>query len=213
MASDRLTSAPPAAREVRYKRRYGEILDAAAAVFADKGYHGASTKDIADRLGIRQGSLYYYFPSKEVALAEVCRIGIDGFVNGLAAILDGDGTPTEKLRAAVYNHMRPIGLRYHYVKVFLNERHNLTGDALADVKARAGEYEALFDRLLAKGVRTGTLRADLDRRLSALAVLGLCNSAIGWFDPARGGIDPVARQFADILIDGLSVAGGRAGTD
>jgi AcrR family transcriptional regulator len=203
MASNRLTSAAPAVREIKYKRRYGEILDAAAAVFAEKGYHGASTKDIADRLGIRQGSLYYYFTSKEVALAEVCRIGVDGFVKGLTAILATDDAPADKLRAAVLNHMAPIASRRHYVKVFLKERQNLTGAALRDVKERAEEYERLFERLLAEGIAAGAVRADLDRRLSVLAALGMCNSAVDWFDPARGRIDAIARQYADILIDGL----------
>ena len=50
------------------RRRASEVLDAAAKVFARRGYHGAATQDIADVLGIRQASLYYYIPSKEVAL-------------------------------------------------------------------------------------------------------------------------------------------------
>ncbi len=49
------------AKAAKDQRRYAEILDAAAAVFAEKGFHGASTKDIADRLGIRHGCLYNYF--------------------------------------------------------------------------------------------------------------------------------------------------------
>ena len=60
-------------------RRSGEIIDAAARVFASKGFHGASTQDIADVLGIRQASIYYYFPSKDVALEKVCLIGAEGF--------------------------------------------------------------------------------------------------------------------------------------
>lgn len=204
MASNRLTGAAPAVREAKYKRRYGEILDAAAAVFAEKGYHGASTKDIANRLGIRQGSLYYYFPSKEEALAEVCRIGLDGFVKGLEAIVDGDAAPTDKLRAAVFNHMGPIETRHNYVKVFHNERHKLTGKALTDIEDRVDEYEALLDRLIADGVDAGALRDDLDRRMSVLAVLGLCNAAIGWFDQARGDIGTVADHFANVLVDGLA---------
>ena len=58
------------------KRRAAEMLAAAAKVFARRGYHGASTQDIADVLGIRQASLYYYFASKEAALEAVCADGI-----------------------------------------------------------------------------------------------------------------------------------------
>jgi TetR/AcrR family transcriptional regulator, cholesterol catabolism regulator len=80
MPSSHRAQARATAKVEKYQRRYGEIIDAVAAVFAEKGYHGASTKDIADRLGIRQGSLYYYFASKESALEEVCQIGVEGFV-------------------------------------------------------------------------------------------------------------------------------------
>ena len=55
-----------------YVQHRQDAIRAAAAVFAEKGYHGSSTRDIAERLGIKQGSLYYYFNSKEEALVEVC---------------------------------------------------------------------------------------------------------------------------------------------
>ena len=49
----------------KWESRYREVLDAAAIAFAENGYLGASTRDIAERLGIRAASLYYYLPSKE----------------------------------------------------------------------------------------------------------------------------------------------------
>jgi TetR/AcrR family transcriptional regulator, cholesterol catabolism regulator len=57
-------------------RHGAAIIDAAAQVFADRGFHGASIQDIADVLGIRQASLYYDFLSKEVALEEVSLRGV-----------------------------------------------------------------------------------------------------------------------------------------
>lgn len=65
----------------RVRKRRAEVVDAAARVFSERGYHGASTQDIADRLGMRQASLYYYFASKEAALEEVCTIGTEGAVD------------------------------------------------------------------------------------------------------------------------------------
>jgi AcrR family transcriptional regulator len=71
----------------RWERRYREVLDAAAAVFAEKSYAGASTRDIAERLGVRQASLYYYFPSKEAALAAICELGVKDFIANLQRII------------------------------------------------------------------------------------------------------------------------------
>ena len=63
---------PPKPRQLRRRR---EIMDSAAEVFATKGYHAATTRDIADRpFGMQPGSLYYYSESKEAALEEICRI-------------------------------------------------------------------------------------------------------------------------------------------
>ena len=61
------------------KRRSPEIVAAAAKVFAQLGYHGASTQDIADVLGMRQASLYYYFDSKDAALEAVCASGVEDY--------------------------------------------------------------------------------------------------------------------------------------
>ena len=65
-----------------------QVIRSAASVFAEKGFHGASTKDIAERMGIKQGSLYYYFKSKEEALEEVCLFGIQDYVERMDEIIE-----------------------------------------------------------------------------------------------------------------------------
>src|SRR6266540_1151445 len=84
-----MTVVPLPTRRLRSspRRRAPEIIEAAARVFAERGYHGATTQDIADVLRIRQASLYYYFPSKEVALELVCIHGVAGFFETALAIL------------------------------------------------------------------------------------------------------------------------------
>ena len=90
-------------------RRADEIIDAAASVFAERGYHGTTTQAIADVLGMRQASLYYYFPSKEAALELVCARGIDGFVEGAEArSRAGRGTAREARTPDRRRTSRPI---------------------------------------------------------------------------------------------------------
>ncbi|MEM1398158.1 MAG: helix-turn-helix domain-containing protein, partial [Pseudomonadota bacterium] len=78
---------------------------AAAAVFAEKGYHGASTTDIANRLGIKQGSLYHYFRSKEHALEAVCLFGIRDYVSRMEAIAVSEQPFEARLVAAITAHL------------------------------------------------------------------------------------------------------------
>src|SRR6267378_4216973 len=164
----------------RWERRYREALGAAATAFAEKGYLGASTKDIADRLGIRQGSLYYYFPSKEAALAAICELGVKDFIGHLRGILAQPIPSAEKLRAAIANHLSP--LRTHpeadYIRVFIRHRHELPVGARQTVAALARDYQSLVEQLFADGIATGQFRTGLNPQLATLALLGLCNSVI-----------------------------------
>ena len=189
----------------KYRRRYGEIIDAAAAVFAEKGYHGSSTKDIADRLGIRQGSLYYYFESKESALEEVCQIGVEGFVQRLEAILARDISPEEMLRAAVHNHLAPLEDRPNYVRVFQRQRHELPPARRRKITAAAGHYEKLLQTMFERGVAAEAFRPDLDCRLATLGLLGMCNAVSDWRDSEPDTtIWEIAENFVSVLISGVA---------
>ena len=92
----------------KWENRYREVLDAAAMCFAERGYLGAGTREIAERLGIRAASLYYYLPSKEAALFAVCKLSVLDFIDNLRHIIAGSDPAPQKLRAAVANHLLPL---------------------------------------------------------------------------------------------------------
>jgi len=187
-------------------KRHAEIVDAAASVFAEKGYHGASTGDIAARLGIQQAGVYYYFKSKDAALAEVCRLGVAGFVDHARDIAALDTPAAVKVRAAIAAHLKPFHHLGDHVRVFHNERRYLTGANRKQVSKLATAYENELEALFAAGVRAGEFRRGLDPRLATLAMLGMCNQVSDWY---RGGreadIDKIAGAFADLVLDGVVV--------
>ena len=86
---------PSTRRPASQRRRAPQIIEAAARVFAERGFHGATTQDIADVLGIRQASLYYYFSSKEAALELVCIKGVEGFFEAAKVNCNGSRHGTE----------------------------------------------------------------------------------------------------------------------
>ena len=201
--------AKPARRndvEGKRARRRRQVIDAAAAVFAEKGYHGASTRDIAERLRMQQGSLYYYFPSKDAALEEVCRAGVADFVEGLERIVAGPGPAERKIRAAVANHLEPFGERPDYVRTFLFDRHALSREARREVGALSRRYEALLEQLFRDGVASGAFRPDLDGRVATLAFIGACNMAAMRYRPSEKlSLDRMIAGFADLILDGVAV--------
>ena len=153
------------------KRRAEEMLAAAAKVFAKRGYHGASTQDIADVLGIRQASLYYYFASKEAALEAVCERGVEDYALRARAVERGEGSAAEKVEKLVIQHLAPLEDRLDYTLVFLRERRFLPEPARARIRASERKYERIVQRVIAAGIASGEFRRDLDARMATLALL------------------------------------------
>src|SRR3954470_13136852 len=116
---------PSTRRPASQRRRAPQIIEAAARVFAERGFHGATTQDIADVLGMRQASLYYYFASKEAALELVCEKGVDGFVESAEKIAARREAPLARLGALITSHLASNETKRDYVKVFINERRYL----------------------------------------------------------------------------------------
>jgi AcrR family transcriptional regulator len=192
----------------RPRKRASEIVDAAARVFALRGYHGTSTQDIADALGLKQASLYYYFPSKEAALERVCEHGVEGFVEAAEAILRRPGTPREKIERLIASHLTPLETRRDYVRVFINERRYLPAASRKRIGRASRRLERIFQQVIETGIGDGSIRQDADPRLSTLAILGICNAVINWrpTEPntsAKG----LAREFSRLVLAGLSAPG------
>jgi AcrR family transcriptional regulator len=205
-----VTTHTPRARLVRNSRvlrRADEIIDAAARVFAERGYHGTTTQAIADVLGMRQASLYYYFPSKEAALEEVCARGTDVFVEGAERVMQMDVPPLEKLKLLIASHLAPIQTMPDYVRVFINERRYLPDASRKRVGRKSRRIERFFELVIQDGIDDGSIRNGTDARLAMLAVLGMCNAVINWREADRNqDIGEIASGFAEIVAKGLVVA-------
>ncbi len=173
-------SAPPVApigeRAPKNIRRRSEIMDAAAEIFARKGYHAATTRDIADRLGMQAGSLYYYLESKEAALEEVCRVGSEAFESEIADLLKRKLTAREMARAGIAMHLQSD--KRHYVTCFVYSRRLLAPAVVAVLNDRARRYVNLWSNIFARGVAEGAFAPELDCRGAAFAVMALCNGAV-----------------------------------
>jgi len=192
-------------RNSRLLRRAEAIVDAAASVFAARGYHGTSTQAIADVLGLRQASLYYYFPSKEAALELVCERGVDGFVETAEAILAGADTPLEKLAALIAAHLAPNASKRDYVKVFINERRYLPDASRRRIGRKSRRIERCFEEVIRAGIADGSMRAGADVRLTMLAVLGMMNSVINWrADDQEANMDRIAAELGQLVVAGLA---------
>jgi TetR/AcrR family transcriptional regulator, cholesterol catabolism regulator len=188
----------PVKKKDKYRQRQTEVIDAAAAVFAKKGYHGASTGDIAALLGIAQSSLYYYFKSKDEALEKVCLHGIKGYVERLQAIVAGDGSAEDKIRGAIHNHIEPVIFIPDYFRTFVGELRYLPENRRQKLNNMIAEYNALFEQILVDGIAEKTFTGSLDSHSTMLMLIAQCNTVPFWFGQFEQ-YSPA--QLADMLAD------------
>lgn len=165
----------PDRNTTRYAHRHQRAVAAAAAVFADKGFHGASTRDIAAKLGIQQGSLYYYFKSKEAALEEVCLSALRGYVSHIESIASQPGTLRDKLQAAIAAHLATYEHNNEAMKVHNEQRLYLPEERRKQLNKLGSRYRQQLEEIFCEGVASDQLRKDLDCHFTALSLIGLCN--------------------------------------
>lgn len=188
----------------KYQQQRAQAIRAAAAVFAAKGFHGASTKDIAERIGIKQGSLYYYFKSKEEALGEVCLYGIEDYVQRMDGIAAGDQPFEAKLLATVTSHLSSYRERNEALKVHNDERLYLPEEKRQKLHKLGSHYRKSLQGIFEEGVANGELRESIDCHFAAQAVIGICNA---WGDiivrePDLDLFD-ITQKCVDLLLNGF----------
>ena len=188
----------------RYREQHRQAVHAAAAVFAEKGFHGATTRDIAERLGIKQGSLYYYFKSKEEALGEVCLFGIRDYVERMESIAAGDQPFEAKLTATIMSHLASYRERNEALKVHNDERLYLPREKRRKLKELGSTYRQRLEGIFEDGVREGSVRDAVDCHFAAQAVIGMCNA---WGDiivrDSTVDVIAIAQKCTDLLIHGF----------
>ena len=191
----------------KYTARYIQVLEAATRAFSQKGYHVATTKDIADQLGIQQGSLYYYIESKEAALEAICLLAIEGYVAFSETITHSRAAPEQKIRELVEHHLETIRHRSALFKVFMNHRQQLREEARHEIGRQIRQYEQNVESIIRQGMCKKAFRPDVDPALASMALLGMCNFAsVWWGKRATSDLSAVCDQFADILVAGLTGA-------
>lgn len=191
----------PALRNARVPRsdnRQPELLDAAAALFAQRGYAATSMRDIALAVQMLPGSMYYHFASKEELLVAVYEAGVGELAAAVRAASDADpdADPWQRLESACRAHLETVLRSSDYAQVLIRV-HPQDVPAVADRlrELRAG-YEDLFRALIS----ALPLPAGADRRALRLMLLGALNWARVWFDPSgRQTPRSLAARFVSFL--------------
>jgi len=166
----------PTATSKKYAQKKVVAIEAAATVFADKGFHGATTQDIASEMGIKQGSLYYYFKSKEEALQHVCEYGFENYVQRMELICAKEQAFEAKMLSIVSSHLNNYRQKNNAMKVHNEQRLRLPVERRVRLKELGTHYRRLLEAAWAEGIQQGVVRSDIDTHFMAYSVIGICNS-------------------------------------
>jgi AcrR family transcriptional regulator len=183
-----------------------DIVQAAAQIFRQKGYHAASMQDIADAVGLQKASLYHHFASKQDILLEILDGALDILIADMQAVLDMDLPPEDQLRQAMRAYINRVTQEASLAAVLQLEHRNLDPRRRARHITRRDRYDNLWRELIRRGIDRGTFR-PMDERMVAFALLGIQNWMITWYRPeGRLTAAEIADQFADLMLSGLCPA-------
>lgn len=173
-----------------YDEKLESILRTAAAIFAEKGYHQASIRDIARATGVSLSGLYYYFDSKEELLFLIQDHAFGTLTGNLERMLEGVEEPHRKLRILMENHLRYfIGAKAE-MKVLSHESESLTGDYRRTVNARKRRLTEIVTAILRE------IRPDggVDARVATFSLFGMMNWLYNWHQPE---VDPPVERLVE----------------
>ncbi len=180
-----------------------EILEAAAQIFRQKGYHAASMADIAQAVNLQKASLYHHVSSKQEILLALLDRALDILIARLEKVLAESQSPAEKLRQAVRSYVEILVEHRDLATVLLIEFRALEESLRQQHVPRRDAFEALWRDLILEGIQVGDF-ATTDPSLAVKGMLGMLNWLVIWYRP-DGPRSPqqIADCFADLLLDGL----------
>lgn len=180
-----------------------EILARAAELFYEKGYHATTIEDVARKVGMLKGSLYYYIRSKEDLLYELLLgIIVQGVAHASKAI-EGVTDPTERLEKAVEAQIEHIIQNQTYVGLFLQEFNTLSGKRQKRIQEEMVKYQKIFVDAIRDGQEQGRF-VDSDALLLTDAVLGMTNWIYRWYPGTRNpGLEGVKKAFISFIMNGI----------
>jgi|DewCreStandDraft_5_1066085.scaffolds.fasta_scaffold00474_21 AcrR family transcriptional regulator len=183
--------------------RRRQLLELAADLFLQNGYHGTSMRDLARAAGISQSTIYHYFHSKADLLVDIHSSLIDDLLPRLEAILREDHPPQEKLRLFVHTTIDLIATSRKRMAAFLWERRFLPPEQAREIQTKRDRVDRILDEILLEGIRAGAFR-DVRTKSARMAILGMVLWTVEWMDPA-GPVSPqqFADDFTDIVMRGI----------
>ncbi|MEK9838439.1 MAG: TetR/AcrR family transcriptional regulator [Ilumatobacter sp.] len=182
------------------------ILDEAAALFLRHGYEGTSLRQLADTVGMKAGSLYYHFASKDDLLTEILRRGIDVMQTAFdeAEASTGSARPVDRIEAHVRAHLSALFENGPYTAAHVMTFRTAPETVREIVVPLRDAYEARWTEMLRLLQADGAIQPTVDVNVIRLVLFGAMNASVEWFDTDRGNLDRFAAAITTQFWSGVA---------
>jgi AcrR family transcriptional regulator len=198
----RKRTSAPAESDRRFERRLGEILRHATDVFDEKGYEGASMRDLSRVSGMSLAGLYHYFESKEKLLYLIQRTTFRTIIEQVRERLQASEDPVERIRIFIANHLDYFLANKKAMKVLSHEADALKNGYGQEIAAIKREYYQICLGLLEDLKRAEGL--EFSARLAVLSLFGMMNWIYTWHNPRiDADAGTLSRTMGDIFLNGI----------
>ena len=195
----------PATRH--YDEKLQLILKASAKIFADKGFHHTSVRDIARATKMSLSGLYYYFTTKEELLYLIQERCFVTLLQHWEETADPQSDVRARIRAFAENHLGFFLHNMPEMKVMAHEDESLTGEFQEKILVLKRRYVKVLADLLSELQKKDGAKA-IDLRVATFALFGMMNWIYTWYQPRRDlPLAPLIEQMLRIYFFGLLEAG------
>jgi AcrR family transcriptional regulator len=167
-----------------YDEKLQKLLKTAARIFAEKGFHRTSMRDISRATRMSLAGLYYYFRTKEELLyliQERCFLTLlERWEQAAAAETD----VRARIRVFAENHLTFFWHNMHEMKVMAHEDESLTGEFQDSILVLKRRYVKVLMDLVAE-LQSSDGGKGVDLRVATFALFGMMNWIYTWYQPKR----------------------------
>jgi AcrR family transcriptional regulator len=180
-----------------------DILEAAAQVFRQKGFHGASMNDIAGAVNLQKASLYHHVSSKQEILLELLDQALRMLLERISVISSQSISADVKLRLMILEYLQILAENADLAAVLLFEHRALERRQHVRHVPNRDKFESLWRDVINEGVNDRLFKVN-DVAMTARALLGLMNWTLTWYRPdGKKSIQQIADDYSNLLLSGL----------
>jgi AcrR family transcriptional regulator len=182
-----------------WERRRREILDGAAEVFFERGFHRGTTKEIAEKIGLTQSAIYHYVGAKDDLLAEIARQVDHDFSRALDESIASSDDPVARLRSLIGSFVDMIVLNQKTFAVYWKEQTSIPPAVYEETLADQRRYVRRIEQVVGDVQAMGVLPADRPTHVVAEGIIGMLSWLYWWYRPGVHSTAEIAASFCDLI--------------